>query len=225
MLLFFLRPAPRHASSSHANSPRLNSCPSEVPIAKTTRKSTKKSTKKAVKKTAKKTSTTRRLKAAPPQSPPPAPPAPPEAPAAPPAPALPPDAPPDTSRDFALKLAVLARNDRCTNVTVLDVKGLSPVTDFLVIATGTSGRQMRSTADDAIELGKELDFAPLSSSGGGRGGGRGGGGGGGGGGDSESWICVDFVHVLLHIFSEDARAYYDLESLWGDAKTLEVPPP
>lgn len=65
---------------------------------------------------------------------------------------------------------------------------------------------MRSTADDIIELGKSSSFAPLSAS----------------GLDSETWVCVDFVHVLLHIFSPDARQYYDLESLWGDAKRIHI---
>lgn len=112
----------------------------------------------------------------------------------------------NSSLAFAIEVAKLAKADKCYNVAVLDVKGLSPVTDYLVLATGTSGRQMRSTADDAIELGKESNFSPLSSS----------------GLEGETWICVDFVDVLLHLFNEDSRSYYDLESLWGDAKRVEV---
>ncbi|MFN4242349.1 MAG: ribosome silencing factor [Tepidisphaerales bacterium] len=91
-------------------------------------------------------------------------------------------------------------------MVILDVSGLSPVTDYLVIATGTSGRQMRSAADDLIELGEQAGFAPLSAS----------------GLDSDTWVCVDFVDVLLHIFSADARQYYDLESLWGDATRVPL---
>lgn len=107
---------------------------------------------------------------------------------------------------FAREVAKLARADKCTDVIVLDVSGLSPVTDYLVIATGSSGRQMRSTADDLIELGEKSGFAPLSAS----------------GLDSDTWVCVDFVDVLLHIFSADARQYYDLESLWGDATKVPL---
>jgi ribosome-associated protein len=112
---------------------------------------------------------------------------------------------PEASLAFAIELARLVVADKCQNVVLLDVRGLSPVTDYLVLATGTSGRQMRSTADESIQLGKDSGFAPLSSS----------------GLDSETWICVDFVDVLLHLFNEDSRQYYDLESLWGDAKRVD----
>lgn len=84
---------------------------------------------------------------------------------------------------------------------------MSPVTDYLVLASGTSGRQMRSTADDAIQMGKKTEFRPLSASL-----------------DSETWILVDFVNVLLHVFSGESRSYYDLEGLWGDAKPVEFTP-
>lgn len=113
---------------------------------------------------------------------------------------------PEASLAFALEVAKLAKADKCQNVVLLDVKGLSPVTDYLVLATGTSGRQMQSTADEIITMGKENDFRPLSSS----------------GRESETWICVDFVDVLLHLFNEESRQYYDLEGLWGDAKRVEV---
>lgn len=109
-----------------------------------------------------------------------------------------------TSQAFAVELAKLAVSDKCNDVKVLDVRGLSPVTDFLVLATGSSGRQMRSSADDAVEFGKDTGYRPLSSS----------------GLEGETWICVDFVDVLFHVFSPDSRSYYDLESLWGDAKNV-----
>lgn len=114
----------------------------------------------------------------------------------------------DKSLAFALDVARTARDSKCSNVTVLDVRGLSPITDYLVLATGTSGRQMRSTADDVIDLGRTRDFNPLSSS----------------GLEGETWVCVDFVDVLFHLFNPDSRQYYDLESLWGDARKVEIPP-
>jgi ribosome-associated protein len=87
----------------------------------------------------------------------------------------------------------------------MDVTGLSPVCDFFVLATGTSGRQMRSVADDIEELSEVRNFAPMSRS----------------DTDSSTWILVDCVDVIVHIFSEDARHYYDLDNLWGDAKRVE----
>ena len=88
---------------------------------------------------------------------------------------------------------------------MLDVTNLSPVCDFFVIATGTSARQMRTVADELAELGEKSAFAPMSIS----------------GQDGESWILVDCVDVLLHVFSNEARGYYDLDNLWGDAKRVE----
>jgi ribosome-associated protein len=128
------------------------------------------------------------------------------APAAPEAPAI--KVSPDKSLAFATNVAKMAVADKCHQVTILDVRGISPITDYLVLATGTSGRQMRGTADDCIQLGKDHAFRPLSSS----------------GLDGEIWICVDFVHVLLHIFSTESRQYYDLDGLWGDAKHVDFTP-
>jgi ribosome-associated protein len=87
----------------------------------------------------------------------------------------------------------------------MDVAGLSPVCDYFVIASGTSPRQMRSVADDLAELAEKRNFAPLRAP----------------KSQSDSWILVDCVDVLIHIFSEESRHYYDLENLWGDAKTLD----
>jgi len=93
----------------------------------------------------------------------------------------------------------------CHSVAVLDVRGICQVTDFLVLATGTSSRQMRSVAADAAELGEKQDYAPLPTD----------------GYEGDNWLLVDFIDVVLHIFSNDARNYYDLDNLWGDAQRVE----
>ncbi len=64
----------------------------------------------------------------------------------------------EESRRFAIETARLLANTRCHNVVVLDVTGLSPVTDFLVFATGTSARQMKTAADEVIEFGDPRGF-------------------------------------------------------------------
>ena len=90
---------------------------------------------------------------------------------------------------------------RCHNVVVMDVSGLSPVTDYMIVATGTSPRQMRTACDDAEELGEPNGHRPLSRSEDATG----------------TWILMDFVDVVVHVFSQEARMYYDLDGLWGDA--------
>jgi ribosome-associated protein len=113
--------------------------------------------------------------------------------------------PVESARSFAVLAARLAANTRCYNVVVLDVRHISPVTDFFVIATGTSPRQMQSVCDDIEEMAQPLGHKPISRAGHG----------------SDIWILLDFVDVIIHVFSEGARQFYDLEYLWGDAKRLD----
>jgi ribosome-associated protein len=107
--------------------------------------------------------------------------------------------------DLAIATATLASQTRCHHVVVLDVRGLSPITDYLVIATGTSARQMRSVIDDLAEAATERGQTPLARS----------------GTDGESWMLIDFVNVVVHLFNQEARQFYDLENLWGDARRVE----
>jgi ribosome-associated protein len=111
----------------------------------------------------------------------------------------------DGARQFAVQAARLAANTNCTNVVVLDVAGLSPVTDFMIVATGTSPRQMKTVCDEVEEAGESQDYRPISRV----------------GDDSANWTCIDFVDVVVHVFSPEARSYYDLDGLWGDAKVVE----
>jgi len=85
----------------------------------------------------------------------------------------------------------------------MDVKGLSPITDYFVLATGTSGRQMKAVADEMEEVGATKGHVVISRS------------------IDEQWILLDFVDVVVHVFAQEARQFYDLESLWGDAKRVE----
>ena len=99
----------------------------------------------------------------------------------------------------------MAANTRCHNVVVLDVRGLSPVTDYYVVANGTSARQMRSVCDDIEEMAEPQGYKALTRA----------------GHDGETWILVDFVNVVVHVFSAEARGYYDLDNLWGDGEKVE----
>ena len=107
----------------------------------------------------------------------------------------------------------MAASTRCHNVVILDVRGISPVTEYMVLATGTSPRQMRTVCDDLAEMAGQRGQRPLSAN---------------LEGDQGGWMLIDFVDVVLHVFSQDARAFYDLDALWGDARIVaweEVPSP
>ena len=110
----------------------------------------------------------------------------------------------ESSRRLAVDAGRLAAATHCTNVVILDVRGLCPITDFLVIANGTSPRQMRSVAEEIMEMAEQRGDRALSSN----------------GLDGGSWIIADFIDVVLHIFSPEARLYYDLDNLWGDARRV-----
>jgi ribosome-associated protein len=111
----------------------------------------------------------------------------------------------DAARQFAIDAAKLAANTRCHNVVLLDVRGLSPVTDYMIVATGTSPRQMRTVCDQIGEMGEKVNYTPLASN----------------GTEGETWMLIDFVDVVVHVFSQDARQFYDLDNLWGDAAKIE----
>lgn len=106
---------------------------------------------------------------------------------------------------FAVELAGIAHDHKSEDVVALDLRGISPVTDVVVIATGTSDRQMRAVVDRAIEYGKKVGERPFGVC----------------GYQSATWILIDYVDVVFHIFAKSYREYYDLELLWGDAPRIE----
>jgi ribosome-associated protein len=111
----------------------------------------------------------------------------------------------DASRRFAIEAARLAAATRCHNVLVLALAGISPVTDFYVIASGTSARQMRTVVDEVDELAEKCGYKSFHRS----------------GYEGETWIASDYVDVVLHVFEQEARFYYDIENLWGEAKRID----
>ena len=111
---------------------------------------------------------------------------------------------PARPRAFAIDAARLLEDRHCEDVVVLDVGGLSHVCDFLVIGSGTSDRQMKSVAAELEDLARERGetvFRTNRDTG-------------------ATWIVIDFVDVVAHLFEPNQRAYYDLEALWSDAESI-----
>ncbi len=108
------------------------------------------------------------------------------------------------TKAFALAAAKLADGRHCSDIVVLDLKGKSPATDYFVIATGTSDRQMRSVADEICEAARKRGLQRFGRA----------------GYEQARWILLDFIDVVIHIFDSEYRDYYDLELLWGDAEKL-----
>jgi ribosome-associated protein len=110
------------------------------------------------------------------------------------------------AKTFALASAEVAAGRHCRDIVVLDLKGKSPATDYFVIATGTSDRQMRTVADEICEAAKEQGLQRFGRA----------------GYEQARWILLDFIDVVIHIFDSEYRDYYDLELLWGDAERLTI---
>jgi len=111
----------------------------------------------------------------------------------------------DSAKTLAVAAARIAHDDNCEEIVVLDLRGISPVTDYFVIATGTSDRQLRSVgreiADHGASIGQRVWHAA--------------------GAESAEWVLLDFVDVVVHLFDEKHRGYYDLELIWGEAPRVD----
>ena len=105
-----------------------------------------------------------------------------------------------------MSAAKLAEERHCTDIVVLDLRDISPATDYFMIATGTSDRQMRTVADEICDEAKKQGQQRFGRA----------------GYEQARWILLDFVDVVIHIFDAEYRDYYDLELLWGDAKRLSI---
>lgn len=114
----------------------------------------------------------------------------------------------DRSLQLALAAAHTAEENRGRNIVVLDMRELTPIFDFFVIATGTSRRQLHAMSEEIDHtLEDDLGDRRMSIEG-----------------YAESrWILLDYGSVVIHLFDEEKRDYYALEHLWSDARRVELP--
>jgi ribosome-associated protein len=108
------------------------------------------------------------------------------------------------------KLAMLCRefadNKKAENIVALDVRKLSSVTDYFVIASGTSQPHLRAIVEEITSrLRDDHGLRPSRSE----------------GSTSGSWVVLDFFDVIVHVMHADTRQRYDLEGLWGDARPVK----
>ena len=118
------------------------------------------------------------------------------------------DSRPDHARKRALAAARVADETRGTDVHVLDLRGLTDVFDYFVLATGTSRRQLHAMADEIEQMmKKEMHDSHRGSE----------------GYEEGRWIVLDYGDVVVHLFEAEAREYWDLEQLWNGCKTVPLP--
>ena len=104
------------------------------------------------------------------------------------------------------RAARAARDRKALDLVVLDVQGLSSVTDYFLVCSGRSTTHL-ATITEAIRAELKQDgVRPLHAE----------------GATESGWVLLDYGDVLMHVFLEDTRAYYALERLWGDAPSIPV---
>jgi ribosome-associated protein len=113
---------------------------------------------------------------------------------------------PAPSRGLADVLVRAADDAKALDIRLLHVGAVSDMTDYFVIATGTSDTHVRSTADKLVEAAREAGHRVHHVE----------------GAESGKWAVLDFVDVIVHLFVPAMREYYQLERLWGDAPALPV---
>ena len=116
--------------------------------------------------------------------------------------------------EIARACALYADDKKAENIRILDLRGLSPISDYFVLCTAMSTPQLRAVRDEIIERMKEEHQMPPTVK----------------DGNFESqWIILVYGSVMVHILTPEKREYYALEELWGDAPelalTVEAPAP
>ena len=110
------------------------------------------------------------------------------------------------SRKLALLCRELADNKKAENIVILDVRKISSITDFFVIASGTSEPHLRAIVNEITDkLREDYHLRPRAVD----------------GTLQAAWQVMDFFDVIVHIMRTDVRERYDLESLWGDAPRVK----
>jgi ribosome-associated protein len=107
--------------------------------------------------------------------------------------------------DRAKLAARIADDNRAKDILLLDLRQATPLLDFFMIASANSRRQANAIASEIDQEMKKLGEAKLGME----------------GTEEGRWILVDYGDFVVHIFSEDARSYYALEEIWGDAERVE----
>ena len=111
------------------------------------------------------------------------------------------------SNELALACVKFAENRKAENITVLDVRGVTSVTDFFVICSGSSEPHLKAIINEIREKVFEVYHVHPTSMDGMVG---------------TSWVVLDYYDVIIHVMRSDTRERYDLENFWGDAKRYTV---
>lgn len=113
-------------------------------------------------------------------------------------------------RDAVVKIAAVAADDKnAQDILILDIAKQSNITDFFLICSGSSTRQTKTIAEEIQKKLKENDERPFKIA----------------GVDQGEWILLDYSDLVIHIFTQEMREYYQLERLWKDGAIVKFDNP
>jgi ribosome-associated protein len=116
----------------------------------------------------------------------------------------------DRARQRALAAARVAAENRGRDIVILDLRELTSEFDYFVLVTGSSRRQLHAIADEVNRtLQKQLHDRRMGTE----------------GYNASRWILQDYGDIVIHVFDDEARAYYQLDQLWCEAKRVPFTPP
>jgi len=110
-------------------------------------------------------------------------------------------------RNLAKQCASLALAKKAKEILILDVRKLTSITDYFVICSGSSNIHVDTIADSIVSKLKSKRIDPLHIE----------------GKSQAQWILIDYVGVIVHVFSEPIRKFYGLEKLWGEGGSVKFP--
>ena len=111
-----------------------------------------------------------------------------------------------TSIEGVEAAARAAADKKANGVVVLDVQELLGITDYFLICSGSSVRQVRTISDEIVKRLKDIGIAPVRREG-----------------DREAgWVLIDYEDFVVHVFGDEEREFYDLERLWKDAPRVHL---
>lgn len=110
------------------------------------------------------------------------------------------------SRQLAITIAKVLDNSKAQDVRVLKIEDVTVLTDYFVIASGTSTTHTAALADEVEFQLQQKGVKPISSE----------------GYDSKNWVLLDYGSVIVHVFVPGTRTFYDLEHLWADGEPVDL---
>ncbi len=111
----------------------------------------------------------------------------------------------DAVRQLVIDAARLVHDRHCENVIVFDVRGLSDLTDYILVASGTSDVQIKAVGSEVAVLAKKGGLERYGHD----------------VDEAHNWLALDFIDMMVHLFEPATRAHYGLEMMWDDAPRID----